>query len=88
MKTTTLTDMQRKALEWFTGDRKRVLMAHINDEGVECFDGVQGLHTTMCARGLKKKRLIEQAGRVGDKTAYRISKKGRRVLAYNKEKRA
>lgn len=92
MKVTTITRTQRKTLDWLNADSKNVLMAHINDKGAECFEGVQDVHSTLyitlCARGLKRKRLIEQAGRVGSKTAYRISEKGKRVLIYNKEKRS
>ncbi|AAQ96525.1 hypothetical protein [Vibrio phage VP16T] len=92
MKVTTLTHTQSKVLTWLSASPSNLLMAHVNDKGAECFHDVPNVHTTLymtlCARGLKRKRLIEQAGRIGNKTAYRISKKGRRVLQYNNEKRA
>ena len=91
MKTTTLTKPQRAVLTWLTEDGKRTLRAYTNDKGAECFHGVVDLHgtlyLTLSARGLKAKRLIEQAGIVGECTAYRISAKGRKVLKYNQDKR-
>ena len=92
MKTTTLTKPQRAVLAWLIEDDKRTLLARKTEKGGERFHQVDQVATaacvSLCAKMLKAKRLIEQSGKVGDCTAYRVSSKGRKVLKYNQDKRA